>query len=46
VTRVLVVEDDCDIRSMLERGLAAEGFDVSVAGRGFMLDLRDPCFVP
>ncbi|HEU4519340.1 MAG TPA: response regulator transcription factor [Microvirga sp.] len=33
MTRVLVVEDDCDIRSMLERGLAAEGFDVSVAGR-------------
>jgi DNA-binding response OmpR family regulator len=33
VSRVLVVEDDCDIRSMLERGLAAEGFEVSVADR-------------
>jgi DNA-binding response OmpR family regulator len=33
VTRVLVVEDDSDIRSMLERGLAAEGFAVAAAGR-------------
>jgi DNA-binding response OmpR family regulator len=33
VNRVLIVEDDCDIRSMLERGLAAEGFDVAVADR-------------
>jgi two-component system OmpR family response regulator len=31
MTRVLVVEDDCDIRSMLERGLTAEGFDVAAA---------------
>ena len=33
MTSVLIVEDDCDIRSMLERGLAAEGFDVAVADR-------------
>jgi DNA-binding response OmpR family regulator len=33
VTSVLIVEDDCDIRSMLERGLAAEGFKVAVAER-------------
>jgi two-component system OmpR family response regulator len=33
VTRILVVEDDCDIRSMLERGLTAEGFTVSAAER-------------
>jgi DNA-binding response OmpR family regulator len=33
VTRVLIVEDDCDIRSMLERGLSAEGFAVDVADR-------------
>jgi two-component system OmpR family response regulator len=33
VTSVLVVEDDCDIRSMLERGLTAEGFTVAVAER-------------
>jgi two-component system OmpR family response regulator len=33
VTSVLIVEDDCDIRSMLERGLAAEGFTVRVAER-------------
>jgi DNA-binding response OmpR family regulator len=33
VTSVLVVEDDGDIRSMLERGLTAEGFDVAVADR-------------
>lgn len=32
MTHVLVVEDDCDIRSMLERGLVAEGFRVTVAG--------------
>jgi DNA-binding response OmpR family regulator len=30
---VLIVEDDCDIRSMLERGLVAEGFKVTVAER-------------
>ncbi len=33
MTRVLIVEDDPDIRSMLSRGLAAEGFQVSVAER-------------
>ena len=33
MTSVLIVEDDCDIRSMLERGLTAEGFDVAVADR-------------
>ncbi|GAB6846038.1 DNA-binding response OmpR family regulator [Methylorubrum rhodinum] len=32
-TRVLIVEDDIDIRGMLARGLEAEGFDVGVAGR-------------
>ena len=33
MTRILVVEDDPDIRSMLQRGLAAEGFTVSAAER-------------
>ncbi len=33
MTRVLIVEDDGDIRGMLARGLAAEGFDVAVAER-------------
>ena len=33
MTRILVVEDDPDIRSMLERGLTAEGFTVSAAER-------------
>ncbi|WP_281292757.1 response regulator transcription factor [Methylobacterium oryzihabitans] len=31
-TRVLVVEDDGDIRAMLARGLGAEGFAVDLAG--------------
>ncbi|KQP41282.1 two-component system response regulator [Methylobacterium sp. Leaf104] len=33
MTRVLIVEDDSDIRAMLARGLEAEGFIVGVAGR-------------
>jgi two-component system OmpR family response regulator len=33
MTRVLIVEDDGDIDAMLTRGLTAEGFAVSVAGR-------------
>lgn len=33
MTRVLIVEDDTDIRGMLARGLEAEGFDVDTAGR-------------
>ncbi|GBU15988.1 MULTISPECIES: response regulator transcription factor [Methylobacterium] len=33
MTRVLIVEDDADIRSMLARGLEAEGFSVGMAGR-------------
>lgn len=33
MTSVLVVEDDGDIRSMLERGLKVEGFDVAVTDR-------------
>jgi two-component system OmpR family response regulator len=33
MTCVLIVEDDADIRSMLARGLAAEGFEVAVAER-------------
>lgn len=32
MTRVLIVEDDSDIRAMLARGLEAEGFRVGVAG--------------
>ena len=32
MTRVLIVEDDSDIRAMLARGLEAEGFSVGVAG--------------
>lgn len=32
-TRVLIVEDDIDIRGILARGLEAEGFSVGVAGR-------------
>jgi two-component system OmpR family response regulator len=34
VIHVLVVEDDCDIRSMLERGLSAEGLRVTAVGSG------------
>jgi DNA-binding response OmpR family regulator len=34
VMRVLVIEDDDAIRSVLERGLAAEGFDVDVCADG------------
>lgn len=33
MTRVLIVEDDSDIRAMLARGLEAEGFSVGLAGR-------------
>jgi DNA-binding response OmpR family regulator len=33
VTRVLIVEDDADIRGMLARGLAAEGFEIATAER-------------
>lgn len=33
MTRILIVEDDGDIRAMLARGLEAEGFSVGVAGR-------------
>ncbi|KAA2237493.1 response regulator transcription factor [Salinarimonas soli] len=33
MTRILIVEDDGDIRGMLARGLAAEGFEVDVAER-------------
>lgn len=33
MTRVLIVEDDRDIDAMLARGLAAEGFEVAIAGR-------------
>ncbi|GEP08654.1 response regulator transcription factor [Methylobacterium gnaphalii] len=33
MTRVLIVEDDSDIRGMLARGLEAEGFSVGVAER-------------
>ncbi|KQP51364.1 two-component system response regulator [Methylobacterium sp. Leaf399] len=33
MTRILIVEDDGDIRGMLARGLEAEGFSVGVAGR-------------
>lgn len=33
MTRILIVEDDSDIRGMLARGLEAEGFSVGVAGR-------------
>jgi DNA-binding response OmpR family regulator len=32
MTRILIVEDDSDIRAMLARGLEAEGFSVGVAG--------------
>src|SRR6478609_8085237 len=32
--RILVIEDDEAIRSVLERGLRAEGFDVDVCGDG------------
>ena len=32
--RVLVIEDDEAIRSVLERGLRAEGFDVDLCGDG------------
>lgn len=32
MTRILIVEDDGDIRAMLARGLEAEGFSVGVAG--------------
>lgn len=32
--RVLIVEDDAPVRRMLERSLAAEGFDVESAGDG------------
>jgi DNA-binding response OmpR family regulator len=32
--RLLVVEDDPDLRSLLRRGLEEEGFDVAVAGTG------------
>jgi two-component system response regulator MprA len=32
--RLLVVEDDPDLRSLLRRGLEEEGFDVAVAGDG------------
>lgn len=33
MTRILIVEDDVDIRGMLARGLEAEGFSVGMAGR-------------
>ncbi len=33
MTRILVVEDDTDIRGMLSRGLESEGFEVGTAGR-------------
>ncbi|UMY16926.1 response regulator transcription factor [Methylobacterium organophilum] len=33
MTRILIVEDDGDIRGMLARGLESEGFSVGVAGR-------------
>ena len=33
MTRILIVEDDSDIRGMLARGLEAEGFSVGVAER-------------
>ena len=32
--RILVIEDDAAIRSVLDRGLRAEGFDVDVCGDG------------
>ena len=32
--RVLVIEDDEAIRSVLDRGLQAEGFDVDLCGDG------------
>src|SRR3954447_22827832 len=32
--RLLVVEDDHDLRSLLRRGLAEEGFDVTAVGDG------------
>ena len=32
--RVLVVDDDAPVRRMLQRSLAAEGFDVEVAADG------------
>nr|WP_289014199.1 response regulator [uncultured Methylobacterium sp.] len=32
MTRILIVEDDSDIRGMLARGLEAEGFEVGTAG--------------
>jgi DNA-binding response OmpR family regulator len=32
--RVLVIEDDDDIRSVLERGLLSEGFGVETASEG------------
>jgi DNA-binding response OmpR family regulator len=32
--RLLVVEDDPDLRSLLRRGLEEEGFDVAIAGDG------------
>ena len=32
--RLLVVEDDADLRSLLRRGLAEEGFDVTAVGDG------------
>lgn len=32
--RVLLIEDDVDIRSVLERGLRSEGFDVESCGEG------------
>ena len=33
MTRILIVEDDDDIRGLLARGLEAEGFSVGTAGR-------------
>ena len=34
MSRVLVVDDDADVRNLLARWVAAEGHDVSVAGTG------------
>jgi two-component system OmpR family response regulator len=44
--RVLVVEDDADLRSLLRRGLTEEGFAVSAAATGAELLERAPAEQP
>jgi two-component system response regulator MprA len=44
--RVLVVEDDADLRSLLRRGLTEEGFAVTAAASGAELLERAPAEQP